>query len=112
MEDIRLKAEPFEYDGKAYLLSCNMNVLADVQEAYGGKISIALSKKATVKACLEFLAAMLNDYADSQGWGERYTAKQIGRVLPPARMQEVTDKVMPLVAATFSTEPKEEDEKN
>lgn len=112
MEDIRLKTEPFEFDGKTYQLCCNMAVLADVQEAYGGKISNALSAKATLKSCLEFLAAMMNDYADLQGWEERYTAKQIGRVLPPARMQEVTDKVMPLVAATFSTESKEEDGKN
>ena len=49
MEDIRLKTEPFELDGKTYLLSCSMNVLADVQEAYGGKISNALSAKATLK---------------------------------------------------------------
>ena len=112
MEDIRLKTEPFELDGKTYLLSCSMNVLADVQEAYGGKISNALSAKATLKSCLEFLAAMLNDYADSQGWEERFTARQIGRALPPPRMQELIDKVMPLVAATFGTEPKEEDGKN
>ena len=112
MEDIRLKTEPFEFDGKTYQLSCSMNVLADVQEAYGGKISNALSTKATLKSCLEFLAAMLNDYADTQAWPERFTAKQIGRALSPTRMQEVTDKVMPLVADTFSTEPKEEDGKN
>lgn len=110
--DIRLKTEPFEFDGKTYLLCCNMAVLADVQEAYGGKISNALSNKATLKSCLEFLSAMMNDYSDSQGWPERYTAKQIGRALPTSRMQEVTDKVMPLVAATFGVESKEEDGKN
>lgn len=110
MEDIRLKTEPFEFNSKTYVLCCNMAVLADVQEAYGGKISNALSTKATLKSCLEFLSAMMNDYADSQGWPERYTAKQIGRALDPSRMPEVIDKIMPLVTSAFGTE--EESEKN
>lgn len=112
MEDIRLKTEPFEFNGKTYVLCCNMNVLADVQEAHGGLLRDALSGKATLKTCLDFLVAMMNDYADSQDWPERYTAKQIGRALPSSRINEVTDKIMPLVAATFGTEPKEEDGKN
>ena len=61
MEDIRLKHEPFEFDGRTYMLSCNMNVLADVQSAYGGDISRALNGRATTASFLEFLTAMLND---------------------------------------------------
>ena len=82
MRDIRLEEIPFELDGKTYLLRCNMNVLADVQDAFGGSISGALSGENPLQSVLEFLAAMLNDYADEQGWPERYTAKQIGRKLP------------------------------
>ena len=79
MSDIRLEEVPFELDGKTYKLRCNMNVLADVQEAYNGDFTEALSGNSTLRSALCFLAAMLNDYADEQGWQERYTAKQLGR---------------------------------
>lgn len=81
MTDIRLEEIPFELDGKTYLLRCNMNVLADVQEAFGGTIAGALSGESANRSVMEFLAAMLNDYADEQGWPERFTARQIGRRL-------------------------------
>lgn len=79
MSDIRLEEMPFEVDGKTYKLRCNMNVLADVQEAFDGDFTEALSGKNTLKSSLVFLAAMLNDYADEMGWEERFTAKQLGR---------------------------------
>ena len=79
MSDIRLEEVPFEFNGKTYKLRCNMNVLADVQEAYDGDFSAALSEKNTLKSSMTFLAAMLNDYADEMGWDEHFTAKQIGR---------------------------------
>jgi len=81
MRDIRLESIPFEYDGKTFLLRCNMNVLADVQEAFGGTISDALNGRKPTRSVIEFLTAMLNDYADEQGWPERYTAKAVGRSL-------------------------------
>ena len=43
MIDMRLERVPFEFDGHTFHLCCNMNVLADVQEAFDGKISEALS---------------------------------------------------------------------
>lgn len=79
MKDIRLEELPFELDGKTYKLRCNMNVLADVQEAFDGDFTAALSGKNTLKSTLIFLAAMLNDYADDMGWEERFTARQLGR---------------------------------
>lgn len=82
MRDIRLEEIPFTLDGKTYLLRCNMNVLADVQDAFGGSISGALDGENPNRSVLEFLAAMLNDYADEMGWPERFTAKAIGRKLP------------------------------
>lgn len=45
MIDMRLERVPFEFDGRIYQLCCNMNVLADVQEAFDGKISEALSAR-------------------------------------------------------------------
>ena len=81
MSDIRLQGLPFELDGKTYLLRCNMNVLADVQEAYGGDIGEALEGDSPLKSVTVFLAAMLNDYADEQGWEERWTPKTLGQRL-------------------------------
>lgn len=82
MTDIRLEELPFEMDGKVYKLRCNMNVLADVQDAFGGAIAGALTGENVNRSVMEFLAAMLNDYADEQGWPERFTARQLGRKLP------------------------------
>lgn len=95
--DIRLDSLPFEFDGKHYILRCNMNVLADVQIAYNGDLMPALNDRGTLRSVLEFLAAMMNDYADEQGWFEpgttelgfpcapelskRFTARSLGRKL-------------------------------
>ena len=106
MEDIRLKHEPFEFDGRTYMLSYNMNVLADVQSAYGGDISRALNGRATTASFLEFLTAMLNDYADEQGW-PLLTRRQVGRKLAPARLNEMRDIVMALVLSSVGAEASE-----
>lgn len=87
--DIRQKELPFVFEGRTYRLRCNMNVLADVQEASGGKISTSLSGKSGLKSSLMYLAAMMTDYADEQGWtGEggmplSFTWRALGRVLRP-----------------------------
>lgn len=74
--DIRLDSLPFDFDGRHYVLRCNMNVLADVQIAYKGDLTPALNDKGTLRSALEFLAAMMNDYADEQGWFEPGTTPQ------------------------------------
>lgn len=79
--DIRIQTMPFDFDGKHFELRCNMNVFADVQEAYGGSILAALRNPSSLKASMTFLAAMLNDYAEDQGWPERYTARKLGRMI-------------------------------
>lgn len=93
MADLRLETLPYEYEGRRYLLRCNMNVLADVQEMNGGTISPALEGKRGQKTALQFLAAMMNDYADEQGWFDEpedgsepvlakpFTPRGLGRVL-------------------------------
>lgn len=79
--DIRLEEMPFVFDGKTWILRCNMNVLADVQAAYDGGISQALSGDSPMESVLHFLSAMMNDYAEDMGWPERYTPRQLGRRL-------------------------------
>ena len=93
MADLRLEELPFTHEGQRYLLRCNMNVLADVQEMNGGRISPALDGKRGQKATLQFLAAMMNDYADEQGWFDEpkdggepvlakpFTPRELGRTL-------------------------------
>ena len=83
VRDIRLEEIPLEFCGKTYKLRCNMNVLADVQEIYGGQILDAMTGGSPTKSVMEFLAAMLNDYAEEKGWPERYTSRDVCRKLPP-----------------------------
>lgn len=97
---------PYELDGKRYRLRCNMNVLADVQEAYDGDFMESLNSKTSMKGILEFLAAMLNDYADEMNWPERFTAKQLGRKL---RREEIPGvEIMALVTEAVLPRKKEE----
>ena len=106
--DIRLKVAPFDFDGKQFLLRCNMNVLAEVQELYGGDFSAALRSTSTLTAVNRFLTAMINDYAEEMGW-ETYTAKQVGRLLStdPAEMRARSTMVMQLVRAALVSEDPE-----
>lgn len=107
--DIRLKETDFELNGKTYKLRCNMNVLADVQEAFGGNMAKSLDERNIVRSVMEFLAAMMNDYLDEQGETERFTAKKLGRMIKPGRMNEIRSIVMPLVTDALSSgEPQQE----
>ena len=105
MKDIRLKEFPFELEGKTYMLRCNMNVLADVQEAYDGYIGKALAGSGTYKSLLHFLAAMLNDFADDVGWEERWTAKQLGRRF--ALYELPKDEIMEIITSSIIPDTKE-----
>lgn len=100
--DMRLKKRKFNYCGKEYVLTCNMNVLAEVQEAYGGNFGEAIRSGNTMKSGLTFLAAMLNDYADTMGWDEHHTAKSVGRDLGMREMEILTE-CMQLVSASLTT---------
>lgn len=107
MSDIRLEQMPFEIGGKVYQLRCNMNVLADVQEAFDGDFASALDGKSTMKSVLTFLAAMLNDYAEEQEWEEHFTARTLGRLMnKPSDLP--TEKIMALVVRSITPEATEE----
>lgn len=86
---IKMESLPFEYKGKTYRLRCNMNVLSDVQDLHDGDIGAALNEKRPLVSILEFLAAMMNDYADEMGWTERFTARQLGRELTRPELPNV-----------------------
>ena len=98
--DIRLKTAKYTFDGQEMTLCCNMNVLADVQEAFGGNLSNALNN-ATTKTVMCFLTAMINDYLDSEGSDKSYTVKQVGRLIPPSKLTEITSLVIELTTAAL-----------
>ena len=108
---LQLKTAPFEFDGKVFQLCCNMNVLADVQEHFGGDLKFILSSNATLSCVTAFLTAMLNDYADSQNWAERYTVSQVGRQLDPApaAMEERNQMVLDLIYSAIVTQSSAEE---
>ena len=110
---LQLKTVPFEFDGKVFQLCCNMNVLADVQERFGGDLKAMLSANTTLTCITAFLTAMLNDYADSQGWPERYTAAQVGRQLDPtpAVMQKRNSMVLDLIYSAIVPQTASADQK-
>lgn len=120
MSGVKMREIPFELDGKRYMLRCNMNVLADVQEEYDGDFMESLNGKKAMKGILVFLAAMLNDFADEMGWPERFTAKQLGRRLHQEEvpgmkiMALVTEAVLPRVKEKNqeAPEPDEGSEEN
>lgn len=110
MGDVRLPEQLFQFDGREFKLRCNMNVIADVVEAYGGELPNVFDTSTQLKVAREFLTAMLNDYADDQGWPERYTAMQVGRKLG-GEVAAVLGPVMKLVvAALYARDDSEERE--
>ena len=112
MEDIRLKKHLFEYGGKTYELSVNMNVLADLQELHDGDLNAVLQKKRTMKTVFEIAAASMNDYADGKGWPERATAKELGRTLGMGGFKRLCEPMMDMLIAAIrdpgDKEPEEE----
>ena len=98
MNDIRLETMPYEFNGKTYQLCCNYNVLADLTEEFGGLPNLFDTKK-VLKYYPAFIAAMMNDYADSMEWPERFTTREIGRTLdfknlPRDEIQKVVNLVI------------------
>lgn len=84
---IRLEERPFELDGKRYLLRSNMAVLETIEEAHGDFDSF--TKLPVRAASLELLAAMMNEYAEEQGWNERWEPLQLKKRLSYAMLMEL-----------------------
>lgn len=113
--DMRLKELAIWLDGQRYVLRCNMNVLAELQEACDGLGSL-LESKMGLRSFNRLVAAMVNEAADSAGLDVRYTDKEIGRKLGWKDFQRYKDDVFALFIAAISDEggdqPAEGSEKN
>lgn len=114
---IRLEEKPFEFEGKTYLLRCNMAVLDTLQDEADGDFG-SLMRMTPIKGAAKFLTAMLNDYAEEQGWPERYSVDALKYRVSFAMIQDldvlglVTRGVMPLVARQAQTQPAPESRGN
>ena len=109
MPDIRLQTRRFELGGKEYEILINMNVLADLQEQHDGSLAAVLEAGHGLRTALEVLAAMINEANDLAGSPERFTAREIGRILPPSRAAELQPLVAELLHAALAPDESEED---
>ena len=97
--DMRLKELAIWLDGQRYVLRCNMNVLAELQEACGGLGSL-LESKMGLRSFNRLVA----------GLDVRYTDKDIGRKLGWKDFQRYKDDVFALFIAAISGEGGEDTE--
>ena len=81
MSSLRLEEKPVEFEGRSYVLRCNMAVLDALQEAHGGDFAEVM-QLSPQQAAPEILAAMLNDYAEDMGWEQDWTARRVKKQVP------------------------------
>lgn len=109
-DDIRVPTTEYTLGGKTYTLIANMNVLADVQEAFDGDMREALSRKHTLKSGLVIGAAMLNEACAISGDRERFTPDELGRKITAKEAMQFAETVTGLLLrAVMSDENPEED---
>ena len=107
--DLRQKEAPFQFRGKEYKLRCNFNVLMDVTEMHDGELPDIFDKSSRLRTMRDYLAAMINDYADEMGWPERVTPKELGRELG-ADVAVMTSVVLGLVLGALYEQREEGEE--
>lgn len=119
METTKLKTADYTYNGRTYRLRCNMNVIAEVQEAYNGDLLRALDQRGGLKSTQTFLAAMLTEAADTQGMKDakglplRITTREIGRELTWQETLDAGAVIWPLIddaVRSIAPEPEQEQE--
>lgn len=85
---LKLEEMPFDLNGRTYLLRCNMAVLETVQDAHGGDFA-SVTEMPVKDSALEFLSAMLNDYAQEQGWPDTWTPTQLKRKVTLSMLTQI-----------------------
>lgn len=76
--DVRLKTMPYEIDGHKLTLSCNMDVLAELQ-AQDSNLKQLLDDDRSMRNYLRLMAAMINSELRHQGVDAAYTDGELGR---------------------------------
>lgn len=111
--DIRMKEITLNLGGEERDLRCNFRVLAEVDAHAGVRTVLSQGNFSTT---LEFLTAMLNDWAKRHKRSERYTLDDAAELVESydGTYMDLTNKVSELVfqAITQSTEENEDNPKN
>lgn len=94
-KDIRPKTLTVELEGVTYQLQCTMWTIAEAQELCGGDLTPVL--RASLKAVLIYLAAMVNDAAQEMGIDKHYTPREIGKALGWRKLGKLSKPVLDLV---------------
>ena len=111
MADLRLKTEKYIINGREYTLVCNMNVLAEIQETNDGDFREVLNRSKSIRNALMIGAAMANECAEENGWPERFTAKTLGRLIPPKETGKFSAMITSLLySALIDDEPREKED--
>ncbi len=86
MTSLRLEEKSIELNGRTYVLRVNLSVLDRIQVECGGQINDLL-KKSMFDGNAITMAAMLNDYAEDQGWDQDWTARKVKKTFSAAMMK-------------------------
>jgi len=109
MADLRLKTADLTVGGRNYKVCCNMNVLADVQEMYSGKLGKGLADT-SARGLIRWLTAMINDARDDLG-EEPLTEKQVGKMLPASELAEMRKVLAGLLMSSLRAPEGEQEER-
>ncbi len=119
--DVRLKTMPYEIDGHKLTLSCNMDVLAELQ-AQDSNLEQLLDDDRSIRNYLRLLAAMINSELRHQGVDAAYTDGDLGRRISFREFQKNNHAVFAMLVSSVifddpeeaepKTEQPEADEKN
>ena len=91
MTSIKLEEKSIELNGRTYVLRMNMSVLDRILQVCDGEVKNLLEKSVYDSSAIT-VAAMLNDYAEDQGWDQDWTDRKVKKIFNPAiiKMLDVT----------------------
>ena len=103
MITLRLEEKQIQIGDRTYVLRMNMSVLERIQATCGGEIK-DLMHKSLYDGNAITVAAMLNDYAEDQGWEQDWTDRKVKKLFNPAMMKMLDVTGMFFRAMTPETE--------
>ena len=103
MITLLLEEKQIQIGDRTYVLRMNMSALERIQEACGGEIK-GLMHKNMYDGNAITVAAMLNDYAEDQGWEQDWTDRKVKKLFNPAMMKMLDVTGMFFRAMTPETE--------
>lgn len=86
MTSIKLEEKSIELNGRTYVLRMNMSVLDRIMQVCDGEVKNLLEKSVYDSSAIT-VAAMLNDYAEDQGWDQDWTDRKVKKIFNPAIMK-------------------------